>query len=428
MRRVLFLSLQVSESASKGHLNPLIGVAQHVRGQGHEVGWMSLPRAMGADDSAQVCAAGAAIMPTPALADAVIPTGQELSRLALDPQRVWEAYRSFLISPVPQLLDRVCLAIRTFAPDALAIDCMAYAAIIAAHRLAVPYIGVCAGLKILKAGAFHPAYMSDLSPLLPLRQALFDSYGLAPEFRLLECLSPFGNVVFTTRDFVGDLSLPPNTHLVGPSTPLGARGDEPPFPWEKLRRDRPVVYAAFGSVHTREGLDDIITPLREAAARLGAQVVVSSEALAAKRGCGQTSEVSKASEVFSVRGLVPAGEDDCLVVPYAPQRQLLERVDAFLTHGGANSVMEALYAGTPLLIVPLSNDQPWQAHLVTRRGVGIHLERGALDTDSCTDALAQLLPRQSEFRHNLAQVCASYRRHEGAKEAARILLRLAGAP
>src|SRR5215470_10020321 len=97
MRRVLFLSLQVSESASKGHLNPLIGVAQHVRCQGHEVGWMSLPRPMGAEDSAQVCAAGAAVVPTPALADAVIPSAQELSRLALDPQRVWEAYRSFLI-------------------------------------------------------------------------------------------------------------------------------------------------------------------------------------------------------------------------------------------------------------------------------------------------------------------------------------------
>jgi MGT family glycosyltransferase len=196
---------------------------------------------------------------------------------------------------------------------------------------------------------------------------------------------------------------------VGPSVPLGPRGDEPAFPWEQLRRDRPVVYAAFGSVHTREGLADIITPLREAARRLGARLVVSSEALAAQ-------------------GPAPAGADDCLVVPYAPQRQLLERVDAFLTHGGANSVMEALYAGTPLLVVPLSNDQPWQAHLVTRRGVGIHLERGALTADSCTAALAQLLPRQSEFRHNLAQVRASYHRHQGAQEAARILLRLAGAP
>jgi MGT family glycosyltransferase len=407
MRRVLFLSLQVSESASKGHLNPLIGVAQHVRRM-HEVGWMSLPRTMGADDRAQVRAAGAAILPTPALADAVIPSGQELSRLALDPERVWEAYRSFLLAPVPHLLDAVCLAIRSFAPDAIAVDCMAYSGIIAAHQLGVPYLGVCAGLKLLKAGPFHPAYMNDLSPLLPLRQALFQRYGLAPEFRLLECLSPFGNVVFTTRAFVGDIALPPNAYLVGPSTPLGPRGDEPAFPWEKLRHDRPIVYAAFGSVHTKEGLADIITPLREATGWLGAQLVVSSEALAA-------------------RGSVPAGEDDCLVVPYAPQRQLLERVDAFLTHGGANSVMEALFAGTPLLIVPLSNDQPWQARLVTQRGVGIHLERRALDMESCRDALARLLPKQSEFRHNLAQVRASYRQHNGAQEAARILLRLADA-
>jgi MGT family glycosyltransferase len=409
MSRVLFLSLQVSESASKGHLNPLIGIAQHVRREGHEVGWMSLPHAMGADDMAQVRAAGATMVPTPAVADAVLPGSRELSRLALDPQRVWEAYRSFLLDPVPPLLDAVCLAIRAFTPDALAIDCMAYAGVIAAHRVGVPYLGVCAGLKILKAGAFQPAYMNDLSRLLPLRQALFERYGLAPEFRLLECLSPFDNVVFTTRAFVGDLALPPNTHLVGPSTPLGPRGDEPAFSWEKLRLDRPVIYAAFGSVHTREALADIIAPLREAAARLGAQLVVSSEALAAQ-------------------GPVPVREDDCLVVPYAPQRQLLERVDVFVTHGGANSVMEALYAGTPLLVVPLSNDQPWQAHLVARRGVGIHLDRAALDADSCAGALARLLPRQSEFRHNLAQVRASYRRHQGAREASRILLRLAGAP
>jgi MGT family glycosyltransferase len=204
---------------------------------------------------------------------------------------------------------------------------------------------------------------------------------------------------------VGDIAVPPNVHLVGPSTPLGPRGDEPDFPWEKLRDDRPIVYAAFGSVHTQEGLADIITPLRAATRRLGAQLVASSEALAA-------------------RGSLSGDEDDCLVVAYAPQRQLLERVDVFLTHGGANSVMEALYAGTPLLIVPLSNDQPWQAHLVTQRGVGLHIERKSLNVESCTDALARLLPRQSEIRRNLAQVRASYRQHNGAEEAARLLLRL----
>ena len=287
---------------------------------------MSLPRTLGTDDSAQVRAAGAAILPTPTLADALIPSGQELSRLALDPERVWQAYRSFLLAPVPHLLDALCAAIRAFAPDAVAVDCMVYAGIIAAHRLGLPYLGVCAGLKILKEGPFQPAYMNDLSPLLPLRETLFQRYGLAPEFRLLECLSPFGNVVFTTRAFVGEIALPPKTYLVGPSIPLGPRGDEPAFPWERLRHDRPIVYAAFGSVHTKEGLADIVVPLQEATRRLGAQLVVSSEALAAS-------------------GAVAADANELLVLPYAPQPQLWGRVDAFATHGGPIGDA-ALIAGT----------------------------------------------------------------------------------
>ena len=61
-------------------------------------------------------------------------------------------------------------------------------------------------------------------------------------------------------------------------------------------------------------------------------------------------------------------------------------------------------------------------------GEHIHLKSQAFDVECCTDALARLLPRRSEFRHNLAQVRASYRQHDGAREAARMLLRLADAP
>src|SRR5260370_38810979 len=122
---------------------------------------------------------------------------------------------------------------------------MSYAGVLAAHRLGVPYLGVCAGLKILKAGAFWPAYMHDLSPLLPVREGLFRRFGLAAAVRLLECLPPFANVVFTTRALVGDILLPPHTHLVGPSTPPGLRGDQQPLPCEELRRDHPIVYPAF---------------------------------------------------------------------------------------------------------------------------------------------------------------------------------------
>jgi UDP:flavonoid glycosyltransferase YjiC (YdhE family) len=410
----------VSDSASKGHLNPLIGVAQHVLRAGDQAGWMSVPRAMGRDDAAQVRAAGVTVLPTPPIPQTAIKSGSELSRLALDPERAWEAYRSFMLDAAPHLVDAICDAIRAFAPEAIATDCMAYPGIIAAHRVGVAYLGVCAGLKILKAGPFRPAYMNDMSPLIPLRRALFQRYGMDPEFRLMECLSPFGNVVFTTREFVGDIELSPKTHLVGPSNqPQGAwRGDESGFPWRWLRREGPIIYAAFGSVHTKDRLEDIIGPLRAATKRLGGQLVVSSEANAATSN-GDAPQIGQAAK--------PDLQDecDCLVVPYAPQRKLLERVDAFVTHGGANSVMEALAAGVPLLIVPLSNDQPWQAHLATRRGVGIHVERHAFNIESCTEALARLIVPQSEFRRNAAEVQQSYRRQDGAAEAARLLLHLA---
>src|SRR5262245_25644252 len=130
MKRILFFSLQVSESASKGHLNPLIGVAQHVLRQGHAVAWMSLPRSMGADDAAQVRFAGAEVLPTPPIPAGVIKSGQELSRLALNPERAWEAYHSFMLEPVPHLVEAVSEAIQRFAADAIAVDCMAYPGII----------------------------------------------------------------------------------------------------------------------------------------------------------------------------------------------------------------------------------------------------------------------------------------------------------
>jgi UDP:flavonoid glycosyltransferase YjiC (YdhE family) len=253
--------------------------------------------------------------------------------------------------------------------------------------------------------------MHDLSPLLPVREEIFQRFGLAAEFRLLECLSPFANVVFTTRALVGDIPLPPNTYLVGPSIPPGRRGDEPPFPWDQLRRDKPIVYAAFGSVHTKAGLNDIVTPMCDAAARIGAQLVVSSEALAAL----VADESPEAN----------AGRGDVLIVAYAPQLQLLERVDAFVTHGGANSVMEAMYAGIPLLVVPLSSDQPWQAQFVEQRRVGIRLDRTRFDQKQCSDALVRLVRADSEFRANANLVKESYRKQNGAKEAAKLILSLA---
>lgn len=47
-----------------------------------------------------------------------------------------------------------------------------------------------------------------------------------------------------------------------------------------------------------------------------------------------------------------------LLKKFVPQRELLndKRIYAFISHGGANSIQEALYYGKPLIGIPLAWD------------------------------------------------------------------------
>lgn len=77
-----------------------------------------------------------------------------------------------------------------------------------------------------------------------------------------------------------------------------------------------------------------------------------------------------------------------------PQLDLLPMCDAFVTHGGANSMHEALSFGIPLAVVPVCGDQIWNAETVARSGAGFSF-RYPLRTLTATSlrcALHELLP------------------------------------
>eukprot|EP01126_Amoeba_proteus_P048452 TRINITY_DN5599_c0_g3_i1.p1 TRINITY_DN5599_c0_g3~~TRINITY_DN5599_c0_g3_i1.p1 ORF type:complete len:424 (+),score=60.83 TRINITY_DN5599_c0_g3_i1:72-1343(+) len=59
------------------------------------------------------------------------------------------------------------------------------------------------------------------------------------------------------------------------------------------------------------------------------------------------------------------------VCSYVPQLKLLPLTDAFLTHGGANSITESLYFGVPTIVLPFFGDQMFNAESVVRCGVGL---------------------------------------------------------
>jgi len=58
---------------------------------------------------------------------------------------------------------------------------------------------------------------------------------------------------------------------------------------------------------------------------------------------------------------------------FVPQKELLndERVKAFVTHGGANSLLESLYYGKVILGFPIAVDQFGGCYRAEKMGVGI---------------------------------------------------------
>src|SRR5581483_199839 len=231
------------------------------------------------------------------------------------------------------------------------------------------------------------------------RDALFARFGCAARFRVCDCLSPHATLAFTTDALTG--APPPGVILAGPSLPRGERGDEPPFPWERLD-GRPIVYLSLGSqIYWQPRIfATVLAAVRERDAQL----------------------VMSVGELASSGALGPL-PDDVVAVRYAPQLQLLAKTAVMITHGGANSVMEALAFGVPLLVTPICNDQFHNARFVERSGAGLALDLDAATAAECGRALDALLG-DGPLRQNAARVAASYRANDGAARAAAEIVRL----
>lgn len=102
----------------------------------------------------------------------------------------------------------------------------------------------------------------------------------------------------------------------------------------------------------------------------------------------------------STLGPIPAGVD---IRPRFPQPAVLRHAEAFVSHAGMNSTMEALYYGVPLITVPQMPEQVANADRVAELGLG---ER--LNTDTLTpEVLNQIVSRvatDQQVRANLTRM------------------------
>lgn len=195
-------------------------------------------------------------------------------------------------------------------------------------------------------------------------------FGLAPlhdlgdlaasATRILVCTSP-------SYDFAAD-AVPGNVCYVGPQLDDGSGVWD--GPWTGAD-DHPLVLVSLSStVMRQEGL------LQRAAAALGRLTVHA----VVTTGPAVDPAVISAPQNVSVRRWVCHAD----VLPYC---------SAVVTHGGHGTVIKALAAGVPLVIVPLGRDQPGNAARVVHAGAGVRVGKNA-DAAALQAAIVRVLDDQ----------------------------------
>jgi zeaxanthin glucosyltransferase len=396
--RVLVVTLP-----EKGHYHPLLGPAAELVRRGADVTFAAT-----FDIARELHAAGVARVAVPPGAppppDDV--RGEALARVLIDPAELAGWIRRLLVESPRAGVEPLRAIVREVQPDVVAIDPMAYDAAIAAELEGVPWVGWSTSLNPVVAGDAESALIRTARSLDPDRHAVFADHGLTARFRVSDVLSPRGTAVFATAALTGpapEESIHAATspiHLVGPSLGGTRGGEAVDF---AFAGQRPIVYVSFGSQawYQPRRFDRVLA----AAEALDVAVLAAMGDLAAD---------------YQRR----APPHVCCV-GFADQLAALRHAAMIVTHGGANSIMEACAAGVPVLVAPICNDQPHNARFVERAGSGL-----ALDLDRCSHAelvaaLRRLLADGPE-RSAMRAVAASYATHSGARGAAELVERACG--
>lgn len=109
--------------------------------------------------------------------------------------------------------------------------------------------------------------------------------------------------------------------------------------------------------------------------------------------------------------------DNFIVRNYIPQLEVLKKADVFLSHGGLNSVSEALYYGVPVIAIPMSNDQPAVAKRLKELGAGIELKMEDITPSLLKQTVRDILSNQ-EYQIHCKEIRTSFETAGGYQAAA----------
>lgn len=105
---------------------------------------------------------------------------------------------------------------------------------------------------------------------------------------------------------------------------------------------------------------------------------------------------------------------------FLPQTTLIPLADLVVTHGGNNTVTEAMHFGKPMVLLPLFWDQYDNAQRVHERGFGRRLPTYDFTSEDLRGAVDELLA-DAELRERMRGIGASIRERDGLNRAADLI-------
>jgi len=178
------------------------------------------------------------------------------------------------------------------------------------------------------------------------------------------------------------------------------RTTDAPFEQPDLVRDRPadsaLIYLSLGSLGSADV--DLMRRLVDVLGRTRHRFIVSKGP--------QHEEYELAPNMWGAE--------------FLPQASIIPQVDLVITHGGNNTVTEAMHFGKPMILLPLFWDQYDNAQRVDEQGFGVRLATYAFTDAQIHGAIDRLL-EDTALRGRLADVSERIRAADGAGRAADLI-------
>jgi UDP:flavonoid glycosyltransferase YjiC (YdhE family) len=376
-----------------GHVTPLLPIATAARAAGHEVafagpaatlpiveaaGFRGFPAGVYRGGTPEEAAVGAAYRAQPTIAEAEALL-QRLSFAGFRPRRKAADLAGVLAA---------------WRPDAVVREETDFGAALAAELAGLPH----ATVHIIAAGSyFRPELIAE--PLNERRAEL----GLPPDPTLAALdrylvLSPFPP---SFRDPA--FPLPPTGHALRPIA-LDAVGGEGLPPWLDVLPDRPLVHFSLGTAFN-SARPHLFGAVMDALADEPLNLIVT---------------VGRDLDPASV-GTAPA---NARVERYVPLSLLFPRCAPVITPGGSGTVMAALGAGVPLVVMPVGADHPQNGERCTALAVGRVVDAEPFDPRALREAVRGVLDGAA-YRRNASRMAAEIAALPGPDHAVGLVERLA---